>query len=158
MYNSSGAAVSAQVMEETNFPGADVQFFLDGDVVREVQLKAIDSPTLVYEHLERYPDIEILVTKETAAILDGIGSSGLSNAVLSQDVANRLQDLQSDGLLDDITDGILTSAFVTSAFVVWNVLKTRDPRSIDFKQYLGNAGIAVGTATAVEGAIALANG
>lgn len=158
MYNASGAAESAQVMEETNFPGADVQFFLDGEVVREVQLKAINSPTLVYEHLERYPDIEILVTEETAAILDGIGSSGLSNAVLSQDVANRLQDLQSDGLLDDITDGILTSAFVTSAFIVWNVLKKRDHRSIDFKQYLGNAGIAAGTATAVEGAIALASG
>ena len=158
MYNASGSAESAQVMEETNFPGADVQFFLDGEVVREVQLKAINSPTLVYEHLERYPDIEILVTEETAAILDGIGSSGLSNAVLSRDVANRLQDLQSDGTLDDITDGILTSAFVTSAFVVWNVLKRRDPRSIDFKQYLGNAGIAVGTATAVEGAIALASG
>ena len=87
-------------MEEANFPGADVQFFLDGDIVREVQLKAINSPTLVYEHLERYPDIEILVTEETAAILDGIGSSGLSNAVLSRDVTNRLQDLQAEGLLE----------------------------------------------------------
>jgi len=158
MHNASGAAESAQVMKETNFPGADVQFFLDGEVVREVQLKAISSPTTVYEHLERYPDIEILVTEETAAILDGIDSSGFSNAVLSQDVANRLNELKSDGLLDDITEGILTSAFVTSAFVVWNVLKAREPRSIDFKQYLSNAGIAVGTSTAVDGAIALAGG
>ena len=147
IYNTSGEAGSAQVMEETNFPGADVQFFLDGEVVREVQLKAINSPTLVYEHLERYPDIEILVTEETAAILDGIGSSGLSNAVLSRDVTNRLQDLQAEGLLEEITDGILTSAFVTSGFVVWNILKTRNAKSVDFKQYLSNAGIAVGIAT-----------
>ena len=158
IYNASGEAGSAQVMEETNFPGADVQFFLDGEVVREVQLKAINSPTLVYEHLERYPDIEILVTEETAAILDGIGSSGLSNAVLSRDVTNRLQDLQAEGLFEEITDGILTSAFVTSGFVVWNILKTRDAKLVDFKQYLSNAGIAVGTATAIEGAIALASG
>ncbi len=158
MYNASGEPDRAQVMEETNFPGADVQFFLDGEVVREVQLKAINSPTLVYEHLERYPDIEILVTEETAAMLDGIGSSGLSNAVLSSEVSNRLQDLQADGLLEEITDGILTSAFVTSGFVVWNVMKTCDPASVDFKQYLRNAGIAVGTSTAIEGAIALASG
>jgi len=158
LHNASGEADIAQVMEETNFPGADVQFFLDGDVVREVQLKAINSPTLVYEHLERYPDIEILVTEETAAMLDGIGSSGLSNAVLSRDVADRLQNLQADGLLNNIYDGILTSAFVTSGFLVWNVMKTRDHTSVDFKQYLHNAGIAVGTTAAIEGAITMAGG
>jgi hypothetical protein len=82
----------------------------------------------------------------------------LSNAVLSRDVTNRLQDLQAEGLFEEITDGILTSAFVTSGFVVWNILKTRDAKLVDFKQYLSNAGIAAGTATAIEGAIALASG
>lgn len=156
MYNASGEAGSAQVMEATNFPGADIQFLLDGDVVREVQLKAVNSPTLVYEHLERYPDIEILVTEETASILNGIDSSGLSNAILSRNVTNRLQELQGSGVLDEITDGIIISAFVTSGFVVWNVLKTRDATVVDFKKYLSNAGIAVGTASAIEGAITIA--
>jgi hypothetical protein len=135
---------------------ADVQFFFDGEIVREVQLKAVSSPTLVHEHLQRYPDIEILVTEETAAILDGINSSGLSNAVLTRDVSDRMQELQGEGLLDDITDGIITSAFVTSGFVVWNVLTKRSANSVNFKQYLTNAGIAVGTASAIESAIALA--
>lgn len=67
-----------------------------------------------------------------------------------------LQDLQADGLLEEIAVGILTSAFVTSNFVVWNVLRNRGPKSVDFKQYLGNAGIAFDTASAIEGAIALA--
>jgi hypothetical protein len=82
----------------------------------------------------------------------------LSNAVLSRDVTNRLQDLQAEGLFEEITDGILTSAFVTSGFVVWNILKSRDPKSVDLKKYLNNAGIAVGTAAAIEGAIAVAGG
>lgn len=89
MHNASGDSNTAEIMEATNFPGADVQFFLDGELVREVQLKAVNAPTLVYEHLQRYPDIEILVTEETASILDGIGSSGLSNAVLTRDVSER---------------------------------------------------------------------
>lgn len=97
-----------------------------------------------------------MVTEETASILDGIGSSGLSNAVLTRDVSERMIELQGQGLLEDVTDGILTSAFVTSGFVVWNVLTKRDATSIDFKQYLTNAGIAVGTATAIESAIVLA--
>ncbi len=155
MHNVSGKAESAQMMEATNFPGADVQFFLDGEVVREIQLKAVNSPTLVYEHLQRYPDIEILVTEEIASILDGIDSSGLSNAVLSLDVAERMHELQGEGLLSEITDGIITSAFVTSGFVVWNVLKKNDAIAVDFKQYLTNSGIAVGTASVVEGAISL---
>ena len=155
MHKASGDAESAEIMKATNFPGADVQFFLDGEVVREVQLKAVSAPTLVYEHLQRYPDIEILVTEETASILDGIGSSGLSNAVLARDVSERMQELQGDDLLEDVNDGILTSAFVTSGFVVWSVLTKRDAHPIHFKQYLANAGIAVGTASAIESASVL---
>lgn len=156
MHNATGLALSAQVMEATNFPGADVQFILEGDVVREVQLKAVNSLSLVYEHLERYPDIEILVTEETAAMLDGIASSGLSNAVLSRDVLERMVQLQGDGILEEVSDGILTSVFVTSGFAIWNVLKRREDQAFDFKPYLINAGIAVGTASAIESAIALA--
>ncbi|MEP1614644.1 MAG: hypothetical protein ABJL72_22325 [Roseobacter sp.] len=84
-----------------------------------------------------------MVTEETASILDSIGSSGLSSAVLTRDVSEGMQELQGEGLLEDMTDGILTSAFVTSGFIVWNVLTKRDAHSIDFKQYLANAGIAV---------------
>lgn len=156
MHNANGGTEIAQMMEATNFPGSDVQFLLDGEVIREVQLKAANSPSLVYEHLQRYPDIEILVTEETASIIDGIDSSGFRNAVLSRDVTERMHELQGEGLLGEITDGIITSAFVTSGFIVWNVLKKKDVSAVDFKQYLTNAGIAVGAASAVEVAIALA--
>jgi len=157
-YNASGAETVAQIMGPVNYPGADVQFFLDDHVVREVQLKAVSSPSLVYEHLERYPDIEILVTEETAAMLEGIESSGLSNAVLSQEVAQRMEALQGEGVLEELTDAVLTSVFVTSGFAIWSVLARREDQKFDFKPYLSNAGIAVGAATAVEAMVVVAGG
>ena len=156
MHNAMGVETSAQVMEATNFPGADVQFILEGEVVREVQLKAVNSPTLVYEHLERYPDIEILVTEETAAMLDGIDSSGLSNAILSQDVSERMNQLQGEGLFDNISDGLITSAFVVSGFALWSVFSRKDSQAFDFKPCLASAGIAVGATTMIESVVALA--
>lgn len=158
MHNISGAETVAAVMDTTNYPGADVQFILDNHVVREVQLKAVSSPSLVYEHLERYPDIEILVTEETAAMLDGINSSGLSNAVLSREVAERMEVLKGDGVIEAFSDALITSVFVTSGFAIWSILVKHNKPAFDLKPYLSNAGIALGTATAVESAVALAGG
>lgn len=155
MHNSDATDISAQIMESTNFPGADVQFFMDGEVIREVQLKAISSPTLVYEHLQRYPDIEILVTEEVASVLEGINSSGLNNAILSKDVTERMYELQGEGLFEEISDSLVTSAFVTSGIVVFRVIRNKNIKTTDFKPYLANAGIAAGTATMVEGVMAV---
>ncbi len=156
MYNSDADDVTAKLMEQTNYPGADVQFFTEGEVIREVQLKAISSPTLVYEHLRRYPDIEILATDEVAAIIEGVDSSGLTNATLSKDVIERMHDLEGQGLLEEISDGMITSAFVTSGFLVYRILQTQSVKTTDFKPYLANAGIAIGTASLVEGALSVA--
>jgi hypothetical protein len=155
MHNASGAGTTAEVMAATNHPGADVQFFQDGDLVREIQLKAVSSPSSVYEHLERYPDIEILVTEEMASVLEGIGSSGLSNAILSRNVSERLEALNDEGLLDQVSDAVLTSAFVVAGFSVWRVVSQGCGQKFDFKPYLSNAGIAVGTSSVVETAVAL---
>ena len=156
MHNAAGTALDARVVETANFPGVDVQFILEDELIREVQLKAVNSPSLVYEHLERYPDIEIRVTEETSAMLDGIASSGLSNAILSRDVSERMTQLQGEGFFDEVSDGLLTSVFVTSGFAIWNVFKQKEAQTFDFKPYLANAGIAVGTASVIESAIALA--
>lgn len=155
MHNASSVGTTAEVMAATNHPGADIQFFQEGDLVREVQLKAVSSPSSVYEHLERYPDIEILVTEEMASVLEGIGSSGLSNAVLSRDVFERLEALNGEGLLDQVSDAVLTSAFVVAGFSVWRVVSQGSGKQFDFKPYLSNAGIAVGTSSMVEAAITI---
>jgi len=154
--NSGSGVLESTVMEDTNFPGADVQFSLADEVIREVQLKAVASPTLVYEHLRRYPDIEILATDEVASIIDGIDSSGFSNAILSQEVHERLHGLEGQGFLEEISDGLISSAFVTSGILVYRVFEKKSVNISDFKPYLAAAGVAVGTASTVDGAISFA--
>ena len=144
-HNTSGSDTEARIMEATNHPGADVQFYRDGDLISEVQLKAVSSPTLVYEHLERYPDTEILVTEEMAAVIDGIESSGFSNVFLNHDVAERLYELKGEGFFDEVTDAMMTSAFVTTSILVCRTLTKKSSEKIDYTSYLTNAGIAVGT-------------
>ena len=144
-HNTSGSDTEARIMEATNHPGADVQFYRDGDLISEVQLKAVSSPTLVYEHLERYPDTEILVTEEMAAVIDGIESSGFSNVFLNHDVAERLYELKGEGFFDEVTDAMMTSAFVTTSILVYRTLTKKSSEKIDYTSYLTNAGIAVGT-------------
>ena len=84
-----------------------------------------------------------------AAVLDGIGSSGLNNAVLTRDVTERLYELQDSGLLSDVTDTMLNSAFVVTSVLVYRSIVQRSGEKLDYKNYLKNAGIAIGTTTLV---------
>lgn len=156
-FNAEHSEVTARLMEATNYPGADVQFIMHGNVIGEVQLKAVSSLSLVHEHLRRYPDVEIMATEETAALMDGVDSSGFRNAILSGDVANRMFELKGEGLLDEVTDGLLTSALVRSGFVVWSALKEKRLEGADLSTYLKDAGVAVGTASILDGVIALSS-
>ena len=156
-FNAEHSEVTASLMEATNYPGADVQFIMDGQIIREVQLKAVSSPSLVLEHLRRYPDYEVMATEETAAMMDGVDSSGFRNAILSSDVADRMFDLKGEGFLDEISDGLLTSALVRSGFVVWSVLSVRQLEGVDLSTYLKDAGVALGTASILDGVIAMSS-
>ncbi|MEP1614643.1 MAG: hypothetical protein ABJL72_22320 [Roseobacter sp.] len=46
MHNVNGDVENAEIMKATNFPGANVQFFLDDEVVREVQFKAVSAQNI----------------------------------------------------------------------------------------------------------------
>ena len=156
-FNAEHSEVTARLMEATNYPGADVQFMMEGDVIGEVQLKAVSSPSLVHKHLLLYPDTKILATEETAAMMDGIDSSGFRNAILSSAVANRMFELKGEGLIDEVYDGLLTSALVRSGFVVWSALTVKRLEGADLSTYLKDAGVAVGTASILDGVIALSS-
>lgn len=121
--NANWDAVSAKVNDFTNHPGGDVEFFVDGASIGEVQLKAVASEAEVLEHLARYPEIDIRVTEEVAARMPGIESSGFSNVELTQDVKDRLKELQGDGLLDEISDGLATSSLVSSAIIAGQAVR-----------------------------------
>ncbi|MDE0305817.1 MAG: hypothetical protein OXI87_13210 [Albidovulum sp.] len=62
--NIDGDEVTARIFDATNHPGADVEFLVDGDIVRAIQLNAVASPSANKEHLARYPEIEVVATEE----------------------------------------------------------------------------------------------
>ena len=143
-------AVEAKVKEFTNHPGADVEFTLDGNVIGEVQLKAISSEAQVLEHLARYPEIDIKVTEEVASRMPGIESSGFSNDELTRDVYDRLGILKGDGFIDEINEGLATSAIVTSAIIAGKAIRGREITGSQIRSFLVDAGIGVTTAAVLD--------
>ena len=62
--NNDGDETYAQMFEQTNHPGADIEFLVDGEVVHQVQLKAVQDPASIIEHFSKYPDIDVWATSE----------------------------------------------------------------------------------------------
>lgn len=142
--------VKAKVKEFTNHPGGDVEFMVDGNSIGEVQLKAVASEAQVLEHLARYPEIKIRVTDEVAVRMPGIDSSGFSNDELARDVKDRLAELQGDGLIDEISDGLITSALVSSAIIAGKAARGNHLTGTQLRSFLVDAGIGATTATVLD--------
>lgn len=110
--NSEGLEAEATLHYDLNNPGSDVVFSNGGEIFNEIQLKATDSVSYVNEHLEKYPNIEVLATEEVASRIDGVGSSGFSNSLLEQDVAASFGVfISANDVSDSITEA--TSSTVT---------------------------------------------
>ncbi|RKQ69725.1 hypothetical protein DES40_2530 [Litorimonas taeanensis] len=121
--NMDGDEVSARLFEDLNHPGSDIEFIVDGQVIEEVQLKAVVSEALIIEHQSKYPDITILATEEAASRVDGVESSGFSNAQLQADVEERLKELEGDGTLDNMGDAFVVSALSLAALNAKKIAK-----------------------------------
>lgn len=80
--NIDGDNLTARLFEETNHAGSDIEFIIDGNVVKEVQFKAVSNPESIAEHFEKYPDIEVYATSEVATkvkdIFENVKDSGFS--------------------------------------------------------------------------------
>ena len=113
--NMDGDEVSARLFEDLNHPGSDIEFIVDGQVIEAVQLKAVVSESLILEHQSRYPDMTILATEESANLVEGVESSGFSNAQLQADVEDRLKELEGDGVLENIGDAFVVSGLSLAA-------------------------------------------
>jgi len=106
-YNASHSSTYAELFEQTNHPGADViiRNASTHHVLEQYQLKAAQATGTVEAHLQRYADIRVLATEEVAQRMDGIESSGISNAVITQHTNHDL-----DALADNtVEDRVLTS-------------------------------------------------
>ena len=121
--NMDGDEISARLFEGLNHPGSDIEFIVNGQVIEEVQLKAVVSEALILEHQSKYPDITILATEEAASLVDGVESSGFSNAQLQADVEERLKQLEGDGTLDNIGDAFVVSALSLAALNAKKIAK-----------------------------------
>jgi len=95
--NLDGDEYIVELFGDTNHAGADVRIInvATGDI-SEVQLKATNYASYVREHNERYESIEVLTTTEIAEASPDWGSSGFSNAELSDDTAAALRKLGYD--------------------------------------------------------------
>jgi len=142
--------VSARVFEATNHPGADVEFVVNGDVIDEIQLKAVASKSSIYEHLERYPEIQVLATEEVANQLPSVESSGFSNTEITDDVNQVFTELDDDTLTEEILEGAGASLLVTGAVAAAQVLRSGKVSHEQFKSAFKDVSVGVVTATALD--------
>lgn len=114
--NADGDSVSAALFADTNREDFDVVITdeLTGEV-REIQLKATDSPDYVQQWIAEHPEGEIQVTREIADELN-LESSGFSSEQLTVRTENFI-------------DGLLSSDFGAP---VWALLPTLSLISISF--------------------------
>lgn len=129
-----GDEISAVMFEATNHPGADIEFMMDGNVIREVQLKAVQSPNNILDALERYPDTDVFATSEVVALLGGafgnrVTDSGFSNTTITKETQDTLEVLIGEDLGDFVSDGLLTSSLLGGAFVARSLLAGGKPLS-----------------------------
>ncbi len=148
--NAEAGEITAEVFEATNHPGADVQFIVDGEVIREVQLKAVESVAPILEHLSRYPGIDVLATSEVVEKIPGVATTGISNADLSADVDQVLSALPDDGLLRELGEGVATSALVAGALTAGRVLRTGEVTRAQVASAIGDVSVGVVTAAVLD--------
>ena len=123
---------------------------MDGDTVREVQLKAVLSADAIYKHLARYPEIEVMATGEVASQVPGVEASGFLNSDLTDSVNSAFLELPGDSVVQEMAEGIATSALVSSAIAAGRMLRAGQMTSQQFRSILGDVTVGAVTATSLE--------
>ncbi len=153
--NLDGDETTARLHEFTNTPGADIEFIVDGDVVREVQLKAVQSPAAIAEHFAKYPDIDLIATSEVYgalgdAYIGRVTDSGFSNADLTGLTEATLTSIGEDAFGDDLTDGILSSALVAGAVQARAMLSGQPIDQTAICRSLEAAGVGIAASVVID--------
>jgi len=145
-YNATHEDTYARIFEASNHPGSDVEIVdaNTGQVVREIQLKAVESSAAVNMHFERYPQIDVMATDEVAATIHNhrVDASGFANTKLESDVVSRLDGLRDDTVATRTGDAALLGLGIASAAELMQML--RGERR--FPEAIMNTAAKVGTA------------
>lgn len=145
-YNDTHIDTYAAMFGATNHAGADIEIRFSGtdEVVDVIQLKATDSVSYVKEHLERYPDIDVLVTNETAERLSGVHASGIGNAEITAQVNCELEAIAANTVGGRVLNSAEMSAAVSTGYELIAMLNGKK----DFPQSVTDTVKRVGTASA----------
>ncbi|MDO6587495.1 hypothetical protein Q4543_18435 [Salipiger sp. 1_MG-2023] len=147
--NANGDAVTAHLHETTNHQGSDVFFTsIDGEVIGEVQLKAVASPTEVYDHLATYPGINIRVKEEVAERMmrPDVTGSGFSNEQLDAEVREAFGLLEGETIPDEVLDTANSSILIGAAFMARGALRDGKVNPNALRSAMGDLGVGLTTA------------
>lgn len=126
-YNATHSDTLAEVFGTTNYPGADIQIrdAESGEIVEQIQLKAVMEAAKIDVHLERYPDISVLATNEVAdRFTDArVGSSGHDNEALQGRVDEDLAAVAGNSVGDRTGDAALLAAGIVSTRELLEMLR-----------------------------------
>ncbi|MFM2057794.1 MAG: hypothetical protein RLY71_2179 [Pseudomonadota bacterium] len=154
-YNATHDDSFARIFEATNHPGVDVQIYATdtGEVLKVVQLKAVESAAAVNEHLERYPDIPVAVTDEVEIKFDDarVKSSGFSNDTLREDANAHLGGLRDNSIDARVENTALIALGIASTAELVQMLRGER----EFPEAVMNTAVKVGAAAGATALTAL---
>ena len=133
--NTDGDSISAAMFPDTNHKGFDI-VMSDEETGEnwEIQLKTTNDSDYVEEWIEKYPDGEILVSKEIANEL-GIESSGLSNEELTIRVEEFVDQLVSGSSNSSLWGLIPTLSLLSIALSVIELHKRYSENKITYEEF-----------------------
>ena len=150
--------VEARLFAETNHPGADLEFIVDGEVIREVQIKAVQTPAAIIDHFAAYSDIDVITTSEVqaaaAALFPGrVESSGFSNEALTEQTLSAFDSIDGQDLAELTEDGLLSSALAVAALESRAILSGQRPDPARVRDILEGLGVGLAATLAMEALI-----
>lgn len=133
--NNDGDSISAAMFPDTNHKGFDI-IMTNEDTGEnwEIQLKTTNNSDYVEEWIEKYPDGEILVSKEIAEELN-IQSSGLSNEELTLKVETFIDKLISSDGNSSLWHLIPTLSLLSITLSVREIHKRFVSKEISFEEF-----------------------
>jgi len=116
--------------------------------LEEYQLKSTGSVSYVREHLEKYSDIEVLATNEASSVIDGVESSGFSNAENTANVGSVFDKVADNTLTDRVTESAELAGLFSAGREALAVLNGETEMGEAGKRTLGTVVLAA-TATGI---------
>lgn len=117
-YNTTHSETRAEIFSLTNYPGADIQILdaTNGELIDQIQLKAVMEAAKIAMHLDKYPDISVLATNEVAyKFTDSrVSSSGYDNEALQAKVQGDLGAVADNTIESRVGEATLMAAGISS--------------------------------------------